>query len=330
MMEPVQILIGLAVLVIIAILWWQRSSAGRSRAHGLELTTDLTERARQGRLEPVVGMDVVVERILHVIARKQKNNPLLIGEPGVGKTAAVERLAQRIAAGDVPTSFKNKTVLQLHVTDVLSDTKYRGEMEARLSRLIERLESEPRKNILFIDELHMIEQARGGEGSVDIADILKPALGRGLQVIGATTWQEYQTHLKPDSAVDRRFQPILVEEPSRETTVAILRGIKGTYESFHGVCIPDETIDAAVDASIKLIKDRVLPDKALDLIDEACAKVAIEGPHPPHACALGLVHAASSAVKADCPEGTPSVSIKDIEDIASQWQRHRTRPERPA
>ena len=316
------ILIGLAVLAaVVGYALWQQRKPPRPAAHTLTLTTDLTERARKKTLDPVIGMDAVVERLMHIIARKQKNNPLLIGEPGVGKTAAVERLAQRIADGDVPASFKEKVVLQLHVSDLLLETKYRGEMESKLTALVDRLEAEPRKYILFIDELHMIEQARGGEGSVDIADILKPALGHGLQVIGATTWQEYQKYLKPDSAVERRFQPILVEEPSRDTAVEILRGVKASYEAFHGVCIPDDTVVAAVDTSLRLIKDRMLPDKALDVIDEACAKVSIEGPHP-HACALGLVHAASGAVKANCPDGTPTVTTSDIEDIAHQWNKH--------
>lgn len=290
-------------------------------------TTDITDLARRGKLPHIVGMDKSIERVLHVIARKSKNNPLLIGEPGVGKTAVVEGLAQRIVSGDVPDQFKGKRVLGLNLGDLMAGTKYRGELESRLRELLKSFESNDREVILFIDELHMIQQARGSEGSLDLADILKPALSRGdLQVIGATTWREYEKYLKPDGAIDRRFQPVLVEEPSRDTAVAILQGTKPAYEAFHNVCIPKQTIDAAVDASMKFIKDRFLPDKAFDIIDEACAKVAIETAEASHGTALGLLHQASGQVSAECPGDTPVVGIEDINEVARQWHEHRLRP----
>lgn len=290
------------------------------------LTTDLTELAKAGKLSPVIGMDNVVERLIHVIARKQKNNPLLIGEPGVGKTAAIEGLAQRIVAGDIPPSFKDKRVLRLNLNILLAGTKYRGELEKRLQSLLQSLEQNGRQTILFIDEIHMIQQARGSEGSLDIADILKPALSRGeIQIVGATTWREYEQYLKPDGAIDRRFQPVLVEEPSRETAIQILTGAKESYEKYHGVCIPQLTIEKAVDTSMRFIHDRFLPDKAFDIIDEACAKVAIEAAEPHHATALGILHDASKYTS-ECGGGSPVVTEQDVEEIGKQWEKHRTRP----
>lgn len=316
-----------AIVAIFGYLIWKRQRAGEKPSKS-GLTVDLTALAKAGKLETVVGMDEAIERVLHVIARKSKNNPLLIGEPGVGKTAVVEGLAQRIAKGDVPEIFRDKRILSLNLADLLSGTKYRGELEGRLRQLLAELERDERRNILFIDEIHMLEQARGSEGALDAADILKPALSRGaLQVIGATTWHEYETFLKPDAALDRRFQPVLVEEPSRETTIAILKGVKNDYETFHGVCIPDKTLEAAVDASMRFINDRFLPDKAFDVIDEASAKVSLEA-HAPHAAALGLVHAAAKEVRKHCQEGTPTVTVQDVENIAQQWEHHRIRPTR--
>jgi ATP-dependent Clp protease ATP-binding subunit ClpC len=268
-------------------------------------------------------MDETIQRLLHIIARKSKNNPLLIGEPGVGKTAAVEGLAQLIASGSVPEAFRDKQLLSLDIHGLMAGTKFRGELEDRLRKLLASLEANSRKTILFIDEIHTMEQARGSEGAVDIADILKPALSRGdLQIIGATTWAEYQKYLKPDAAIDRRFQMVIVHQPSPEIAFEILRGVRHRYEDFHHVCIPDESLKAAVKLSSS-IKDRQLPDKAFDLIDEACAKVAIEGPAY-HACALGLVHSASLRAKAQCKEEVPMVAPEDVQAVVTEWLQERS------
>jgi len=328
-MEYFQLIAVVAVVLAIfgSFAWkkWKGSTGAASQPEAF--TRDLTEKARAGELEPVVGMDDVIERLIHVIARKSKNNPLLIGEPGVGKTAVVEGLAQLIVAGKVPDSFKGKQILALNLGELMSGTRYRGELEGRMRNFLKTLESKPRQVILFIDELHMLEQARGSEGSLDIADMLKPELSRGdLTVIGATTWSEYQKYLKPDSAIDRRFQPVLVEEPSRENAIAIVEGVKDNYEKFHHVCIPHETVEAAVDASMKFIKDRFLPDKAFDVIDEACAKVAIESSRP-NASALGLLHAASNKAKDECGLKENVVTPEDVADVAHEWRQHHLKPQ---
>lgn len=321
------IAIGFIAICLGALTWrWYHRKPVAAKTE-TDFTVDLTDLAAKGKLEKVIGMEEVIERVLHVIARKQKNNPLIIGEPGVGKTAVVEGLAQRIVNNQVPVAFRDKRILSLNLADVMAGTKFRGELEGRLRALLKRLEDDPRKYILFIDEIHMLEQARGSEGALDIADVLKPALSRGeLQVIGATTWAEYQSHIKPDAALERRFQPVLVEEPSRDTTVAILKGVKGDYEKFHGVCILDETIEVAVDQSIHFIRDRFLPDKALDVIDEACAKVAVETAMS-HGASLGLLHAAAAKAKTECPNGSATVKPEDVIAIAEQWHEHRRRPQ---
>ncbi|MBP7006268.1 ATP-dependent Clp protease ATP-binding subunit [Patescibacteria group bacterium] len=326
-LSPLTTALAAMVVAGIGIVIYLRGDSEARTTGETDFTTDLTERARQGKLGAVIGMEESIERLIHVIARKQKNNPLLIGEPGVGKTAVIEGLAQRIVSGDVPASFRDKRILALNLSDLMAGTKYRGELEQRLKGLLAGLEKDARKTILFIDELHMIEQARGGEGSLDLADVLKPALSRGdVQVVGATTWKEYEQYLKPDGAIDRRFQPILVEEPSRENAIAILNGVKPSYEKFHGVCIPHATLEAAVDTSMQFIHDRFLPDKAFDVIDEACAKVALEAVSPHHARALGLLHEASAQVSAECDGTTPIVSPEDVKAIGHQWHAHRIRP----
>ena len=232
---------------------------------------DLTEMARQGRLDPIIGRDDETERVIQIILRRTKNNPCLIGEPGVGKTAVVEGLAQRIADGEVCEVLKDKTVVTLDIPAMLAGAKYRGEFEERLKAVMEEVEAN-RDIILFIDELHTIIGAGAAEGAVDAANIIKPALARGeLQVIGATTIEEYRKHIEKDSALERRFQSVTVREPSSDEAIAIMFGLKDKYEAHHGLKITDEAIRAAVELSVRYIPDRFLPDKAIDLIDEAAA-----------------------------------------------------------
>jgi len=237
-----------------------------------QLATDLTEMAKEGKLDPVVGRETEIERVIQVLSRRRKNNPALIGEPGVGKTAIVEGLAQRIIMGDVPKPLMNKRVLQLDVGSLVAGTMYRGQFEERLKRVIEELKTSDA--ILFIDEVHMLVGAGSAGSSVDAANILKPALARGeLQCIGATTLDEYRKHIESDAALERRFQQILVEEPSIEETIEILQGIKIPYQEHHNVEITDEAIEQASHLSARYIPDRFLPDKAIDLIDESAARL---------------------------------------------------------
>jgi ATP-dependent Clp protease ATP-binding subunit ClpC len=237
-----------------------------------QLATDLTELARDGKLDPVVGRETEIERVIQVLSRRRKNNPALIGEPGVGKTAIVEGLAQRIVNGDVPKPLFGKRVLQLDVGSLVAGTMYRGQFEERLKRVIEELKSSD--SILFIDEVHMLVGAGSAGSSVDAANILKPALSRGeLQCIGATTLDEYRKHIESDAALERRFQQILVDEPTIEETIEILQGIKQPYQDHHNVEITDDAIDAAANLSARYVPDRFLPDKAIDLIDEASARL---------------------------------------------------------
>jgi ATP-dependent Clp protease ATP-binding subunit ClpC len=238
--------------------------------------TDLTELARTGKLDPVVGRDNQINRIVTILNRRTKNNPVLIGEPGVGKTAIVEGLAQRIVSENVPDSLLEKRVVTLDLPGMIAGTKYRGEFEDRLKRVINEL-SEDDKTILFIDELHLIVGAGAAEGAIDAGNMLKPALARRkLQLIGATTTQEYTKHIEKDSALERRLQPIVVPETNTVETLAILKGIKKHYESHHDVVISDEVLTDAVNLAKRYIADRYMPDKAIDLIDEAAALVRTE------------------------------------------------------
>ena len=246
-----------------------------------QLGIDLTAAARADQLDPVVGREKEIQRLVQILSRRTKNNPVLIGEPGVGKTAVVEGLAQRVASGDVPETLQGKRLLTLDVGSLVAGTKYRGEFEERLKKVIEEIKSAG-NCILFIDELHMLVGAGAAEGAVDAANILKPSLSRGeLQTIGATTLDDYRKHIERDAALERRFQPIVVEEPTVEETVEILRGIKHKYEEHHKLQISDDAVEAAAEMSARYISDRALPDKAIDLIDESASRVRIRRSYTP-------------------------------------------------
>ncbi|MCS7001382.1 MAG: AAA family ATPase, partial [Dehalococcoidia bacterium] len=244
-------------------------------------SVDLTQLAREGKLDPVIGRENEIARVMQVLSRRTKNNPVLIGDAGVGKTAIVEGLAQRVASGDVPTSLKDKRVIALDMGALVAGSKFRGEFEERLKSVMEEVRDAAGEIILFIDELHTVVGAGGAEGAIDASNLLKPALARGeLQTIGATTLDEYRKHIEKDAALNRRFQPVYVDEPSVDDTIKILHGLRPKYEAHHRVQIADSAIEAAAKLSDRYITDRFLPDKAIDLIDEAASKLrlAIESP----------------------------------------------------
>lgn len=246
-----------------------------------QYSRDLTAMAAAGKLDPVIGREQEISRVIQILSRRTKNNPCLIGEPGVGKTAVVEGLAQKITAGEVPRTIQNKRVVVLDLSGMVAGSKYRGEFEERIKKVVNEV-MENRNILLFIDELHTIIGAGGAEGALDASNILKPSLSRGeIQLIGATTIEEYRKYIEKDAALERRFQPVTVEEPTEEQAFAILKGVRPFYESHHGVKITDEALGAAVKLSVRYISDRFLPDKAIDLIDEASSKVQLAGYEKP-------------------------------------------------
>jgi len=261
-------------------------------------TVDLTAKAKKGEIDPVIGREEEIERMIQILSRRKKNNPILIGAAGVGKTAIVEGLALRIVTSDVPSSLRDKRVLALNLADMIGGTKYRGEFEERVKKLVDEIITQRRNIILFIDEIHTLIQTKGTEGAMNVGDILKPALARGeLQSIGATTTEEYEKYFKTDEALVRRFQIVEVGEPTPEQTIEILKGIKKEYEDHHHVEFADEAIEAAVNLSHQYIKGRLLPDKAIDLMDEAGAMVNLKAYDLPNH-ALKLIRAAAADVHA--------------------------------
>ena len=276
-----------------------------------EFTRDLTELARQGKLDPVIGRDKEIQRTIQILSRRTKNNPVLIGEPGVGKTAIAEGLAQKIVMADVPEELLDKRVLSLDLSGMVAGTKYRGEFEERIKGVINEIVADG-SVILFIDELHTIVGAGGAEGAVDAANIIKPALGRGeLRVIGATTLAEYRKYIEKDAALERRFQPVTVGEPTPQESVQILKGLRPRYESHHKLTITDDAIEAAVELSRRYINDRFLPDKAIDLMDEAASRVrmAVQAPSPE-------LKAIEEKINALHKEKSDAVAAQDFEKAA--------------
>jgi ATP-dependent Clp protease ATP-binding subunit ClpC len=243
-----------------------------------QFSRDLTAMARADKLDPVVGRDDEIERVVSILARRSKNNPVLVGEPGVGKTAIVEGLAQRIVRGDVPAALRDKKVLALNLGPLVAGTKYRGEFEGRVKRILDEVKRASRDVILFIDELHTLVGAGAAEGSLDLSSMIKPELARGeLQCVGATTYDEYRKYIESDAALERRFQPVTVEEPTIEQTIAILHGLRPKYAAHHHVTIDDAALEAAATLAARFIADRFLPDKAIDVVDEAAATAAMSG-----------------------------------------------------
>ncbi|RKW23236.1 AAA family ATPase [Candidatus Gracilibacteria bacterium] len=235
---------------------------------------DITQLAQEGKLDPVIGRDEELRRLMQILSRRTKNNPVLVGEPGVGKTAIIELLAQQIIKDDVPDMLKHKKIIELDIGALMAGSKYRGDFEERMKAILKEVEKSDGNIILFIDEIHMVVGAGKTEGAMDMANMIKPALARGkIKVIGATTLNEYRQYIEKDGALERRFQPILVNEPTKEDAIAILRGIKPVYETHHGIKITDDAVLSAVDLSSRYITDRKLPDKAIDLLDEAAARV---------------------------------------------------------
>src|SRR5438093_795050 len=288
-----------------------------------QLGINLTELARSGKLDPVIGREKEIERVIQILSRRQKNNPALIGEPGVGKTAIAEGLAHRIINGDVPETLLNKRVLTLDIGSLVAGTKYRGEFEERLKKIIEELRN-TNDAVLFIDELHTLVGAGAAEGAIDAANILKPPLSRGeLQCIGATTLDEYRKYIERDAALERRFQPVMVEEPTLEQTIEILLGIRERYEQHHKVTITDDAVRAAADLSIRYITDRHLPDKAIDLIDEAGSRVRLR-----HSSAPPALREAQKELERVTKEKDAAINSQEYEEAATLREAEATSKEK--
>ena len=313
------------------------SAAGRApRSKGDTKTLDqysrdLTEMARKGQLDPVIGRDEEIRRVIQILSRRSKNNPVLIGEPGVGKTAIAEGLAQKVALGDVPEDLRDKRIVSLDLTGMLAGTKYRGDFEDRIKNVLKEVQK-CGDVILFIDELHTIMGAGAAEGAIDAANILKPALSRGeVQIIGATTLDEYRKHIEKDAALERRFQPVTVDEPTQEESLEILRGLRDKYEAHHKLTISDGALEAAVKLSARYINDRYLPDKAIDLVDEACSAVRMETLTPPEdmkaveARITALTGEKDEAVKAQDFERAARIrdqeteQRKELDELRKKW-----------
>ncbi len=302
----------------------------KKNADGVPFGFDLTKKAAEGQIDAVVGRSDEIDRVIHILSRRTKNNPLLIGPAGVGKTAIVEGLALKIATNDIPTNLSGKKIWVLNIADLLSGTKYRGEFEKRAQTLISEIQAANRSIILFIDEIHTLVQTKGTEGAVNFTDVLKPALARGdLQLIGATTIKEFEEFIKPDETLERRFQLVTVDEPTVEEAIEILKGVKMNYEEYHNVEITDESIQAAVRLSHEYITNRRLPDKAIDLIDEASATVNVREHAAPES-AVALLHHAS--YKARCEFDECPIELMKMKDelatIKQQETEHLTLPER--
>ncbi|MNK56600.1 ATP-dependent Clp protease ATP-binding subunit ClpC [compost metagenome] len=303
---------------------WGTMMEGAKKGQNLQkFTRDLTELAQAGKLDPVIGRDEEIERVTRILSRRTKNNPVLIGEPGVGKTAIAEGLAQRIVAGDVPEMLKNKSVLALDLGGMVAGTKYRGEFEERLKGLMDEIKAQSGGIVLFIDELQTILGAGAAEGAMDAANMLKPALARGeLQALGATTLDEYRKHIEKDAALERRFQPVMVDEPTVDQTIEILKGLRDLYEAHHSVTISDDALTAAAELSDKYVPDRFLPDKAIDVLDEAAAMKHLGSRREPkrlgelEAEVERLEHQKDDAVRSE--RFDEARSLKDKQDKAQQ------------
>ena len=314
-----------------------RTPQGKANTPTLDsYSRDLTALAREGKLDPVIGREKEIQRVIQILSRRTKNNPCLIGEPGVGKTAVVEGLAQMIASGDVPETIAEKRVVTLDLSGMVAGSKYRGEFEERIKKVISEV-MEDGQVLLFIDEIHTIIGAGGAEGAIDASNILKPSLARGeLQLIGATTIEEYRKYIEKDAALERRFQPVTVEEPTQEETVAILKGLRGRYEDHHKVTITDDALEAAVKLSARYINDRFLPDKAIDLIDEASSKVRLTNFVEPEEIknleqeVQALETEKEEAVKAEAYEQAGEIKRRqqkmreEIQSIRTKWEQEKT------